>query len=84
MGYLAVADQTITITEGTRTGVSLVDEAATGSLVITKTDDQGAALGGACFTVGDQSRLRRWRRRYRQHRPRYRFRSTVSRPATMT
>ncbi len=40
-GFLAVADQTITITEGERTGVSLVDETATGSLVITKTDDQG-------------------------------------------
>jgi len=54
-GYLAVADQTITITQDQRTDVSLVDAAATGSLVITKTDDQGAALGGACFTVGDQT-----------------------------
>jgi uncharacterized surface anchored protein len=54
-GFLAVPDQTITITEGVRTGVSLVDETATGSLVITKTDEQGTALGGACFSVGDQN-----------------------------
>jgi uncharacterized surface anchored protein len=54
-GYVAVPDQPISIADGQRTGVSLVDETATGSLVITKTDDQGAALGGACFTVGDQS-----------------------------
>ena len=54
-GYLAVADQTLTITAGERADLSLVDETATGSLLITKTDDQGAALGGACFTVGDLS-----------------------------
>ena len=52
-GFVAAADQPMTITAGERTGVTIVNELANGSLAIIKTDVEGNAFVGACFTVGN-------------------------------
>ncbi|MEZ4500872.1 MAG: SpaA isopeptide-forming pilin-related protein, partial [Thermomicrobiales bacterium] len=52
-GYLAAGEQTVEVVEGETASVTFVNERATGSLTITKTDADGAALGGACFAVGE-------------------------------
>ncbi|MBX3072191.1 MAG: hypothetical protein KF883_16935, partial [Thermomicrobiales bacterium] len=53
-GYVPAGDQTIDVVEGETAAVTFVNERSTGSLVITKTDAEGEALAGACFTVGGQ------------------------------
>ncbi|CAN5566421.1 hypothetical protein BH23CHL5_BH23CHL5_00970 [soil metagenome] len=52
-GFLLAPDEPITIVEGERTSVTVINEFAEGSLEILKTDVDGNPLVGACFDVGD-------------------------------
>ncbi|MGE3798433.1 MAG: SpaA isopeptide-forming pilin-related protein, partial [Thermomicrobiales bacterium] len=52
-GYVGGPDQAFTVIEGERTSITVMNEYATGTLVISKVDQAGAAVGGACFLVGE-------------------------------
>ncbi len=52
-GYVGAPDVTFTVTEGERASITVYNDFATGTVVIAKVDQNGAALGGACFLVGE-------------------------------
>jgi uncharacterized surface anchored protein len=58
-GYVAPAEQEITVEAGETTSVEVQHETtapATGSVVVTSTGPDGATVGGACYSLGGPSR----------------------------
>lgn len=57
-GYVAVADQTVTVTAAATTAVEVQHDTTPpeiGSIVVTATGPDGATAGGACFSLGGPS-----------------------------